>query len=348
MRNVCIVGYGKVAREAHRPAWQQLEAAGLAKVQRIIEPSGEGSRNARAHFPDAEVREDDASESLRTADVDLVDICSPGHTHYGLVLQALAQGQDVLVEKPLCHSLKELEAITGQARGRNLSVCQTLRLDPAVRAFEQSHRKGQLGRLTRLNVMHHARHALAESEWVTSSRPDGILFENAIHFIDLAHQMFGATDSFSLEAARFYEAGSTGVLTGFEGLASDAYGRHITIDFMQDSLRHSAIQTRVLVGGTAADGELRFYPSAFRTLSGVQDPIHELGGEIRRLSKFIGATLRPKTRVQPHLEIMQDLLDACEEVRPTLISIDSVRPTIGFLQDLSRRWGTQREDSLKQ
>jgi predicted dehydrogenase len=259
-----------------------------------------------------------------------------------LVLQALAQGQDVLVEKPLCHSLEELEAIAARATNRTLSVCQTLRLDPAVRLFRESNRAGQLGRLTRLNLMHHARHALAESEWVTNARPDGILFENAIHFVDLAHQIFEATSSFSVEGVRFYEAGNTGVLTGFEALAADTYGRHITFDFMQDSLRHSAIQTRVLIGGTAADGEMRFYPSSFRTLSGVQDPIHELAGEIRRLAKFVGATLRPKKRNQPHLELMQDLLDASKEKRPTQISIDSVRPTIAFLQDLSRRWLAQQ------
>ena len=51
-------------------------------------------------------------------DVDIVDICTPGHLHAEIALAALEAGKHVLVEKPLANSVAESERMVGRGGGR--------------------------------------------------------------------------------------------------------------------------------------------------------------------------------------------------------------------------------------
>ena len=54
--------------------------------------------------------------------VDLVIIATPNRTHYQLTMEFLRAGKHVLVEKPMCFSASEVEAITELSRQNNLHV----------------------------------------------------------------------------------------------------------------------------------------------------------------------------------------------------------------------------------
>lgn len=337
-QRVCILGYGKVARELHRPAWQQLAADGRAQVAVICEPGAAGARMAEAHFPMAKVLRAPAADVLAESGCDVVDICTPGHTHAPLVLQALATDAHVLVEKPPCHTVAELDSIVAAAAGRAVTVCQSFRFQPPCRQLVASMERGHLGEVTRVQVTHHARHALNESEWVTRVRPDGVLFENALHFVDLVVTVLAPTTALTIDAVKFYETSHRRVLTGFELLATDDFGRHVTIDFLQDSLVHSALQTRVLACGTGADAELRFSPPGFRLLSGIVDPVGDLAGDAQRLVQLGRGMMDANRRAGAHLLLATDLLDAAATGRPPLVPPASLRPTIGLLEELAELW----------
>lgn len=339
-RKLCILGYGKVSRELHRPAWEALAAVGKVRITTICEPSAAGARGARQDFPDASVIQEPATVVLASVNCDLVDICTPGHTHAALTLQALARGLDVLVEKPLCHTVEEADAIIAATGRAAVSVCQTLRFTAPSLALIQARDLGRLGEVTRIQVTHHARHALSEAEWVTRSRPDGVLFENAIHFLDLAHATLGDGIELGIDAVKFYETSHRRVLTGFELLASDVNGRHVSIDFLQDSLVHSGLHTRVLVSGTGADAELRFYPPGFRLFSGAVDPLNDMRADVRRLIQLGGTFRDPRRRARPHLVLARDLLDAAVHGRRTLVPPSAVRPTIAVLDQLGKLWAS--------
>ncbi|MGI8806348.1 MAG: Gfo/Idh/MocA family protein [Acidimicrobiales bacterium] len=335
---VALVGYGKVARDLHRPAWQALAAAGRARVTTICESSADGARFARDHFPDAEVIRGDAAEVLAVVDCDVVDICTPGHTHAALTMQAVRRGLATIVEKPLCHTVAEADAILAAAGDVPVIVGQTLRLSPPARSFAHAHRTGRIGDVRRVQIVHHARHALSEAEWVTRTRPDGILFENAIHAVDLAYMMMGSRDPLRIDAAKFYETSHRRVLLGLEVLASDAAGRHLSLDFLQDSLTHSSFQSSVLVSATGADAELQFSPSGFRVMSGVLDPVSDIRAEAARLLDVGRDVARPARRSERHRLLFEDLLDACAAGRPTSIPPAAVRSTIATLEQLSQLW----------
>lgn len=336
---ITILGYGKIARDAHGPAWQRAAAAGKAIVRTIYEPTASGCTAAAAAFPQAEVVRADARVAFDAPLVgDVVDVCTPGNLHYELVMGALAAGCHVLVEKPLAHSADEVDQIADAQQGAVVQVCQTFRLATPVQQLRTALAAGRLGRITRIQAVHHARHILSEAEWVTRTRPDGALFENAIHLLDLVHFLLELDAPLSITAKRFQQAHHRPVLTGFEMFASDDQGRLVTIDFLQDSLAHSALMSRIYVSATGADAELRFYPDGFRLLSGVVDPLHDLRADLGRLGTLTRRSLRFRTVTGPHDVLIGDLLQSRVEGSEPICSPASALPGVATAEALGKAW----------
>ena len=323
---------------------------GAITVDVVVDPSRRGVTEAARQFARARILAEPATSSTLTdLDVDIVDICTPGPTHGELAIAALAHGFHTMVEKPLCHSTDELRTICAAALdGPAITTFQTMRLSTPVERARAAICSGTVGRISRVNMTHRARHILNEAEWVTS-RPDGVLFENAIHFVDMAHHLLSTTDDMQpirLDAIRFFEADHQPILTGVEMLGTDRSGRRVTIDFVQDTLVHSGLQSRVYICGTGSDLELAFYPAGFRAVSGAVDPLHDVSASVRRLFDAVQSTLRPQRALStPHGRIIRDFLEVVRTRREPLVSIASLEPTIRLLEEASVQW-TARHPQL--
>jgi predicted dehydrogenase len=88
--------------------------------------------------------------------LDAVSICVPTSAHYAIANQALAQGLDVLLEKPIAVSLAEADALVEQAAagGRILQVGMLERFNPAVTAAEPLIQGPMFFEAHRLSVFH--------------------------------------------------------------------------------------------------------------------------------------------------------------------------------------------------
>ena len=88
--------------------------------------------------------------------LDAVSICVPTSAHYSVASQALAQGLDVLLEKPIAGTLAEADALVGQAAaaGRILQVGMLERFNPAVIAAEPLVHGPMFFEAHRLSVFH--------------------------------------------------------------------------------------------------------------------------------------------------------------------------------------------------
>ena len=129
---VGIVGVGKIARDQHIPciaAHPDFELAAVA------------SRNASVPGVPSYAN----LETLLAAapGLDAVAICTPPQTHYELARRALQAGCHVLMEKPPCASLAQLENLVELARSRKRTLYQTWHsqhargVAPAARLLEQ-------------------------------------------------------------------------------------------------------------------------------------------------------------------------------------------------------------------
>ncbi len=91
----------------------------------------------------------DACRAIEDDTADAVVIATPVRTHFDLARAALEAGKHVLVEKPLCHTVREcltLESIA-DARGRVLAVGHVFLFNPGIRKVKQIIDSGDLGRI---------------------------------------------------------------------------------------------------------------------------------------------------------------------------------------------------------
>jgi predicted dehydrogenase len=130
-----VVGAGLVAQVVHLPQLASLEER--FEVVGLAEPD-EGVRRRVAHRHGIGLACRDHRELIERGTADALLVCSPDATHAEIVLDALAAGLHVLVEKPLCLTTAEADRIVA-ARDRSGLVVQVgymKRFDPAYEALQ--------------------------------------------------------------------------------------------------------------------------------------------------------------------------------------------------------------------
>lgn len=129
---------------------------------------------------------------LLESGVDAVVVGVPNRIHEEIATDALAAGVDVLLEKPLAHSLESAERVATAARksdGR-CTVGFTMRFSGAAKRALELRDAGELGSLTHVNV-NYLRHGGVPGGgrgWFTdeSLAGGGVLMDLGVHIIDLA------------------------------------------------------------------------------------------------------------------------------------------------------------------
>ena len=108
---VGLVGYGFGSRVFHVPLLQDLPEFSIAGVYSPSEATRERARHELG------VPAYDRLESLLGDDgIDLAVISTPHDSHASLALQALAAGKNVVVDKVMCLTLEEADAMIAAAR----------------------------------------------------------------------------------------------------------------------------------------------------------------------------------------------------------------------------------------
>ncbi len=121
------------------------------------------------------------------AQVDGVVVVTPAQSHFPLCQEFLAAGKDVFVEKPITLVSDEARQLTelAQKNGRILQVGHIFRFDPASQWLKEAIHRGDFGRVQ-----------ILRSNFSGFKRPrndSGIMFADAIHFVDLFNYLLGQT-----------------------------------------------------------------------------------------------------------------------------------------------------------
>jgi predicted dehydrogenase len=197
---VAMIGYQFMGR-AHANAWRQvgrffeLQAQPVLQVVCGRDPVGVAKAAGQLGFAE---HASDFEEVVRRADVDIVDVCTPGDSHLPIVRAAAAAGKAILCEKPLANDLeqaREMARVVREAGVPNM-ICHNYRRVPAVALAKSLIAEGRLGRI------HHFRGTYLQ-DWIVD--PDfprvwrlekaragsGALGDIASHAIDLARHLVG-------------------------------------------------------------------------------------------------------------------------------------------------------------
>ena len=109
-----IVGVGKIARDQHIP-----RIAANPAFQLVASASRHGTVDGVANFTSLEAM------LAGAPNLDAVAICTPPQTHYDMARQVLDAGRHVLMEKPPCASIMQLDHLVQLARDVGCTLYQT-------------------------------------------------------------------------------------------------------------------------------------------------------------------------------------------------------------------------------
>jgi len=140
---VGVLGAGNWARQAHLPGYARDPRC---QVVAIADVEIDRAHHA-AHEFDIPVAADDARELLKRDDIDVIDVCTPSHTHFELAWAALEAGKHVLCEKPVAYDFRETRRAHDLAIEKALKtkVGLTFRYSPAMRYMRELVAEGFIG-----------------------------------------------------------------------------------------------------------------------------------------------------------------------------------------------------------
>ncbi len=131
MTRIGVIGTGAIAR-VHLDAWQRVpvDLVGYFDIDRSAAEAAAAIYGGKVY---------DRLEDL-LADVDMVDICTPGTAHKGPVLAAAAAGKAIICEKPLARHAGRRPSDGRRLRGgRRAALCGPRRaLLPRVRPGQEA------------------------------------------------------------------------------------------------------------------------------------------------------------------------------------------------------------------
>ncbi|HEY6115229.1 MAG TPA: Gfo/Idh/MocA family oxidoreductase [Candidatus Dormibacteraeota bacterium] len=203
MTKVGVIGTGVMGRNHVRVLHElaQADLVGVADADRAAAGRAAAAGTTRAYASHTELLERERP--------DAVVIAVPTNQHHAVVLDALAAGAHVLVEKPIAGTLAEADDLVAAAARaqRVLSVGHIERYNPAVLELKRRLTEGQLGRV----FQYHARRL---GPFPQRIRDVGVVVDLATHDLDVMRYLSGA------EIVRVYAETRREVHTTNEDLVS--------------------------------------------------------------------------------------------------------------------------------
>ena len=147
--NVAIIGCGFVAND-HLKGWKKVRQAQVVAVCDLNETLAVNTAKLWK-VPDYYTS---ISELIESSDIDLVDICTPPHTHASLAVQAMKAGFNVLLEKPMTMTVRDAEKIVNcqKTTGLKVGVIHNWLFEPPVIEATSLVEKGYLGKVFNVEI----------------------------------------------------------------------------------------------------------------------------------------------------------------------------------------------------
>ncbi|TXK43498.1 Gfo/Idh/MocA family oxidoreductase [Nonomuraea sp. C10] len=153
-----MIGYAFMGR-VHSQAWRNVAAffdLPVTPRMRVIAGRSKDATEAAAERLGWDEAVTDWREVVGRADVDVVDICTPGDTHAEIAIAALRAGKHVICEKPLANTVPEAEAMAAaaaSATGKSM-VAFNYRRVPAIALARRLVEEGRLGEIRHVRAQY--------------------------------------------------------------------------------------------------------------------------------------------------------------------------------------------------
>ncbi|MES2275181.1 MAG: Gfo/Idh/MocA family oxidoreductase [Bacteroidota bacterium] len=198
-----LMAYGMSGRIFHAPF---LSTHPGFKLKAVAERS---KKVMAAHYPDI-ISYDSIDELLNDAEIELIVVNTPNHTHFDLAKRALQAGKHVLIEKPAARTVAEVQALYDIARetGLKVMVYQNRRWDSDFLAVKQVIESGRLGKLVEISFRFDRYKPMLSPKMFKEDSTlgtNGLVYDLGPHLIDQVISLFGRPLSFHKVTANHRE-----------------------------------------------------------------------------------------------------------------------------------------------
>ncbi len=202
-----IIGFGLSGRVFHAPF---LATNPAFRIDLIATSNTDRAADAREEHPGATIVATPDELLARAADLDLVVLASPAHTHLEQGMAALDAGAHLVIDKPFVTSVSDGRALIARAEasGRLLAVFQNRRWDGDFLTLRKLLAEGRLGEVHRFESTFERWGGPNRDRWQDTTTPDrggGITFDLGSHLVDQALQLFGPAELEGAELLRVRE-----------------------------------------------------------------------------------------------------------------------------------------------
>ncbi|MGC2404677.1 MAG: Gfo/Idh/MocA family oxidoreductase [Acidobacteriaceae bacterium] len=308
--NVAVFGAGAFGRN-HLRIYRQLEPRGvhLAAAVDTHPARAEALRQeGLTVFPSPE--ECFAACRSGRLRLDAVSVCVPTSAHYSVASQALAQGLDVLLEKPIAVNLTEADALVQQsaASGRILQVGLLERFNPAVSVAESLLNGPMFFEAHRLSMFH--RRALDVD----------VVLDLMIHDLDIVLSMVGSPVR-QLQAA------------GLRILSSQVDIANVRVEFASGCVANFTA-SRV---STETVRKLRFFqPHQYLSIDYARQDLLVINVAAGENGPALAAAKPPVEGGEPLLLEMQAFLESVRTRKPPRVTAQQARDALALALDINR------------
>ncbi len=191
---IAVIGCGRIAQNAHFPAFSQMEGLRVKYACDLIETKAEAMREK---YPDlVENVITDYKIALADPEVDAVYVLTPNYAHYTVTMDALKAGKHVFCEKPITVnyelSLEMAKEAEKQGKILNIGVCN--RYHKSVELLEQYNREGKFGKIYHVYCSFRSFRCIPGLGGPFTDKKQsggGVLIDWGVHFLDLIFYILG-------------------------------------------------------------------------------------------------------------------------------------------------------------
>ena len=184
-----IIGYGGQFNMGNEHA-RYVDATGTMRVIAFCEADPKRLEQARKDYPAAAAYHS-IEEMLKNPHVEGVTIITPHLTHFELALQALRAGRHVVVEKPICITVRQVDGLIEAAKKgqRMLSAYHNRRWDADILMIKSFIQKGTIGEVFHVEVANHG-YGHPGTTWRSDkAKSGGCFYDWGVHLVDYALQI---------------------------------------------------------------------------------------------------------------------------------------------------------------
>ncbi len=206
--NVLIVGGGMISQEVILPTVFQQRRAGKIRDVLVVSRRAQTIQTLRRQFPNENFHAwpdpdtvnpqesfpdiyRDAIQKLKPPGV--VIVATPDHLHTPVILCAIDNGFDVIVQKPLCLDIAGARKIlqTAQTAQRYVYTDFHKRHDPALRACQYKYRRGLLGEALCSHAWIEERREMPLKNFALWAEQSSSFEYIGCHYVDMFHFITG-------------------------------------------------------------------------------------------------------------------------------------------------------------